>query len=228
MVRPSFSVSSGRSMVNGSMVRIPRGSPTFFFCSSLTAALSRLLIRLVTALSRLTARLVGRCAFAPYSRLVVGSCDFFASLSGTQKARPPTLSSKSCCPATSRSRGQAHRMTSLHPATQGTRQKPKPLPFLRPSRQKTFPSQAPLKDIVGWAYAKFGSRFPCMKFLLATWLVTMESQAPVETAFSKLNRIITSHRHALGQDKLEQIMTILINGPSSQPEGQQRCRARPS
>lgn len=47
------------------------------------------------------------------------------------------------------------------------------------------------------------------------WLVAIMSQAPVESAFSKLKKIVTKFRKRLTQANVDKLMTILLNGPRS-------------
>lgn len=75
--------------------------------------------------------------------------------------------------------------------------------------------RVPLKTLVAWSYENQMKELPCMKFLAATWLVTMESQAPVESAFSKLNTIVTDLRACLKQETIEALMYVNLNGPAS-------------
>jgi hypothetical protein len=72
-----------------------------------------------------------------------------------------------------------------------------------------------LKTLIAWSYEHQMEKFPCIRFLAATWLVTMESQAPVESAFSRLKRVVTPLRSCMKQDVVETLMTLILNGPHS-------------
>lgn len=76
--------------------------------------------------------------------------------------------------------------------------------------------RVPLKKLIAFAYAsQLAQMCPSMMFLLATWLVDMESQAPVEAIFNKLKRMKSALRHALLQKYLEMSLYLLCNGPNS-------------
>lgn len=76
-------------------------------------------------------------------------------------------------------------------------------------------TNVPLKTLIGWSYQHQMDAFPCIKFLAASWLVTMESQAPVESAFSRLKRVVTPLRSCLDQKTIEILMMLILNGPDS-------------
>ena len=76
----------------------------------------------------------------------------------------------------------------------------------------------PLKNILVWALKNATlnlASMPSVEFLVTTWLVTIDSQAPVEAAFSKLKKIVTHFRKKLSQPHIDMMMAIVMNSPES-------------
>ena len=49
-------------------------------------------------------------------------------------------------------------------------------------------------------------------FLMRTWLVTLDSQAPVEAGFSKMKKTLTKFRKRLSEAHIDMLLTIAMNG----------------